>query len=110
MVSQSDVLTLRPPGTYDQIVTVVKTVAVLPWVSLPDGKAGLSCNKSQSLSVLVIYVCLYFTRFLRVVFSLVFFGIIILGPQSTFCTAGCAEVQILLKDVTTVCSSDRSFA
>jgi hypothetical protein len=69
-VSQSvrqSVLALSPPGTHDQILAVFKTVAVLmSRVVLLDGRTGLSFNRSQSLSVLVIYVRLYFTRFLRV--------------------------------------------
>jgi len=40
-VSQS-VSALSPSGTRDQILAVVKTV-------FPDGRTGLSCNRSQSL-------------------------------------------------------------
>jgi hypothetical protein len=41
------VLVLSPSGTHDQILAVVKTVAVL-FV----GRTGLLCNRSEPLSVL----------------------------------------------------------
>jgi hypothetical protein len=57
-VSQSvgqSVLALRTSRTHDQILAVVKTVVVLLlWGVFPGGRTGLSCNRSQSLSVLVI--------------------------------------------------------
>jgi hypothetical protein len=53
-VSQS-VLALSPSGTYDQILAVVKTFAVLllSWGTLPGRRTGLYCNRS--LSVLEIF-------------------------------------------------------
>jgi len=66
---QSVHLVIEPSETHDQILAVVKTVAVLlSWGILTDKKEGLSCNRSQFLSELVIYVRFYFTRFLRVLF------------------------------------------
>jgi hypothetical protein len=53
-------LVLSPSGIHDHILAAVKTVTV----------TGLSCNRSQSLSVLVIYVRFYLTSFLRVLFFL----------------------------------------
>jgi len=48
------ILAPSPWGTYEQILAVVKTLAVLlSWGVFPDGSTGLSCNRSQSLSVLV---------------------------------------------------------
>jgi hypothetical protein len=53
-------LALSPSGTYDQILAVVKTVALLlSWGCLPDGRTGLSCNRSQSLSVLRLYFVMF---------------------------------------------------
>jgi len=64
-VSQS-VLALSPSGTHDQILAVVNTVAALLSRGVfPDGRTGLSCNRSQYLSVLVTYVHFNFTQFLR---------------------------------------------
>jgi hypothetical protein len=56
-VGQS-VLALSPSETHDRILAIVKTYGY--------GRTGLSCNRTQSLSVLVIYVRLYPTRFPRV--------------------------------------------
>jgi len=53
-VSQS-VLALSPSGTHDQILVVVKTVAVL-FVE----RAGLSCNRLLYLSVLATYTYVHF--------------------------------------------------
>jgi hypothetical protein len=53
-VSQS-VLSLIPSGSHDQILILVKTVAVLFVIGrhvIPVERAGLSCNTSHSLSVL----------------------------------------------------------
>jgi hypothetical protein len=58
-ISQS-VLALSPSGSHGQILAAVKTAAVLlPWGVFTDGRTGLSCNRSQSLSVLVIYICTF---------------------------------------------------
>jgi len=46
------VLALSPSGTRDQILAVVKTVAVLSWGVLPVERTGLPCNRSQFLSIL----------------------------------------------------------
>jgi hypothetical protein len=63
-VSQS-ILALSPSGTHDRVLAVVKTAGVLSWGVFPDGRTGLSCNRSQSLTMLVIYVYI-FLSFLRV--------------------------------------------
>jgi hypothetical protein len=67
-VSQSvspSVLALSPPGNHDHIVAVVKTfVALLSGTSLID-RTGLSCNRSQSLSVLAINTYVHFLVFYK---------------------------------------------
>jgi hypothetical protein len=78
-VSQS-VLALSPSGTRDQILAVVKTVAVLSWGVLPDDRTGLSCNRSQSLSVLAIHTYVHFV-FCTTVVS-VFVSCLLDAPQN----------------------------
>jgi len=62
-----------PPLTHDQILTVVKTRSCLSWGVLPDERTGLSCNTSQSLSVLAIHtqVHLHFEIFLNICFKFI---------------------------------------
>jgi hypothetical protein len=68
-VSQS-ILALNPSGTHDEVLAVLQTVAVLPVVGRPPvGRTGLSCDMSQSFSVLAMCVCVcalfYFISFLH---------------------------------------------
>jgi len=53
------VLALSPCGTHDQILAVVKTVAIcLFWGVLPVERTGLSCDRSHTLFVLSsIHIC-----------------------------------------------------
>jgi len=51
------ILELSPSETHDQISAVVKAAAVLlSWGMLTDERMGLSCDRSQSLSVLVTHI------------------------------------------------------
>jgi len=105
-VSRS-VLALSPSGTHDQILAVVKTVEVLlSWGVLPDGRTGLTYNRSQSLSVTVIYMYAFilhvFFMFCPSLTIFFYYFSIFLGLQSRFCSGGCAEVHILVKGISTV--------
>jgi hypothetical protein len=56
------VLELRPSGTHDQILVLVRTVSILSWSVLPVERTGLSCNKLQCFAVLA-YIYTYILSF-----------------------------------------------
>jgi len=56
-------------GTHDHMLVVVRTVAVFSWSVLPVERTGLSCNRSQFLS-LSINIYLFWVVFIYLFFYL----------------------------------------